>query len=366
MKIEITGYIIRDDDQWIYDLYEITATSPSKVNLQLKQALSSGEPVEVDIDSPGGYVTDGARIYSMLKAHPTPVTVNVVGMAASSASLIAMAGSPTRISPAAMIMIHNASTTSEGDYRDHEKTSEVLKQVNKSLITAYQLKTGLEESEIQTMMDAETYFTANEAVEKGFADEMMFQSQKTPARFAASATLLGMIPEKVLNGMKAAKEGTKPAGSTPEPPPAQPKPAEPEQKEAPKAMDLEKFKAEHSELYNQIVAEAAKAGATSERTRITDLNDMASAPGAAAIVAEAITNGDTPEMTAMKIVKNSKERIEKVGEARSTDAQNSGTAKVEASEAPFKDETDEDKEARALEERYKKAAQSVNKKGGRV
>lgn len=366
MKIEITGYIIGDDDQWIYDLYEIAATSPSRVNLQLKEALSSGESVEVDIDSPGGYVTDGARIYSMLKAHPTPVTVNVVGMAASSASLIAMSGSPTRISPAAMMMIHNASTTSEGDYRDHEKTADTLKQVNKSLVTAYELKTGLEESEIQTMMDAETYFTAKEAVEKGFADEMMFQTQETPVRFAASATLLGMIPEKVLNGMKAAKEEAKPAAFTPDPTPAQPKPAEPEQKEAHKAMDLEKFKAEHGELYNQIVAEATKAGATSERARITDLNDMATAPGAAEIVAQAITNGDTPEMTAMKIVKNSKERLEKAGEKRTTDAQNSGAGKVEANEAPVKDETTEEAEARALEERYKKAAQNVNQKGGRV
>lgn len=364
MKIEISGYIIGNEDQWIYDLFGIEATSPKKVSDQLKEALASGETVEVDIDSPGGYVTDGSKIYTMLMSHPTPVTINVVGMAASSASLIAMAGKPTRISPSAQIMIHNASSLSAGDYREHERNADVLKQVNRSLSNAYRLKTGLEESELLALMDKETYFVAQEAVEKGFADEVMFDSAGT-LRTVASASGQGMIPQAVIDKMRAEMAQKKPAAQQQNETKNQP-PAEPEQKEAPKAMNLEQFKAEHGELYAQIVAEAEKTGATSERTRIKNLNALAKAPGAAAVVAQAIEDGDTPEATAMKIVMASQERIEKVGADREKDAENSGASKVTAAASPEKDLTEEQQKELALAERFKNAAQAVNKQGGRI
>lgn len=362
MKIDISGYIVSDEDQEFYEYFGISATSPKKVIDQLKAAELTGEKVEVYIDSPGGYVTDGSKIYTAIREHPSAVTVKVVGIAASSASLIAMAGNPTLISPPAQIMIHNASALAAGDYREHEKASDTLKKVNRSLATAYRLKTGLEESEILSLMDDETYFTAEEAVEKGFADAMMeAAAPAAPVRFAASASLLGMIPDAVLKSLKDKKahQGGKTTPEAPEKP-------EFKQKEAENSMDKEKLKAEHAELYNQIISEAKNEGAEQERERINKLNTLASAPFAGEIVAEAIKNGDTFEATAVKIVQKSAAQVSDAGSKRDEDNKASGTANVVTAPVNHKDEDSEEAELKAYQERMKKAADAVNKQGGRI
>ena len=130
MKIEINGPIINDGDQWIYDWFEIPATSPKKVkNLLDKATFHKVQEVLVTINSGGGSVYAASEIYTALKSFTGKVKIQIVGMAASAASVIAMAGY-TEMSPTAMLMIHNAATSNWGDYNSMDETSDFLQKVN--------------------------------------------------------------------------------------------------------------------------------------------------------------------------------------------------------------------------------------------
>lgn len=193
-KINIKGPIISNDDKWIYDLLGMESTAPKDVTDELP---ADGSDVEVNINSGGGLVDSGNRIYTALMAYTGKVTVNVVGMAASAASLIAMAGRPTRISPVGQIMIHNVAGGWVGDYRDQAKLSEILKQSSKAIANAYHLKTGLSMDELQAKMDSETYLNADEAKELGFVDEIMFADDDEPALVADGGS--GLLPQSAID-----------------------------------------------------------------------------------------------------------------------------------------------------------------------
>lgn len=199
MKINIKGVIISNDYKWIYDLFDVDAVSPKDVDSLLEQS-EEGEELEVHINSPGGHVDAGSEIYTALKSHKGKVNVQIVGMAASAASVIAMAGDHVEISPTAQIMIHNVSSGVWGDHRAMQKESEVLKNYNKSIANAYQLKTGLEQSELLAMMNKETWFTAQQAKEQGFADAVMFDDAQAPKLVASISN--GMIPQAVVDKMR--------------------------------------------------------------------------------------------------------------------------------------------------------------------
>lgn len=194
-KIDIKGVIVSNDDAWIYDWLEWEHTSPSSVAAAIDEA--NGEPLEVLINSPGGDVYAGSEIYTMLHEYEGDVTVKIVGVAASAASVIAMAGKHVAISPTAQIMIHNVSSVVGGDYRDHAHEVNVLKGWNKSIANAYVLKTGLEESELLSMMNRETWLTAQEAKEKGFVDEILFDEGRKIA-----ASYGGLLPPEVISKLK--------------------------------------------------------------------------------------------------------------------------------------------------------------------
>lgn len=196
MKISVRGPIIDSDDQWIYDWFEVEATSPKKVIDLLNQA--NNEDLEVEINSGGGSVFAGSEIYTALKSYGGNVTTKVVGLAASAASVIAMAGDKIEISPTGQIMIHNASGGFGGDYRDMEKGAEILKNVNATISNAYRLKTGLSNEELLEMMNKETWLTPQQALEKKFVDEIMFTNE---IKLVASLDN-GMLPQEVINKMK--------------------------------------------------------------------------------------------------------------------------------------------------------------------
>ena len=170
--VTINGEIIPNDFAWLYDWYEMEYTCPANVK-DILNALEDGEDVTVIINSGGGDVVSGQEIYSILKGVKNHVTVDVQSMAASAASMIAMAGDTVRMSPVALLMIHNASTCTSGDYRDMQHTAEVLQTVNAAIMEAYSRKTNLTYDELQDMMDKETWLTANQCVERGFADEII-------------------------------------------------------------------------------------------------------------------------------------------------------------------------------------------------
>lgn len=194
-QIDIKGVIVSNDDAWIYDWFEMEHTSPQSIMDAINGA--NGEPLDVSINSPGGDVYAGSEIYTALKDYPGEVTVKITGVAASAASVAAMAGKKVMISPTAQIMIHNVSSYTGGDYRDHVHEADVLKGWNRSIANAYILKSGLPESEVLSLMNKETWLTAQEAKEKGFVDEIMFDEGR---RLAASVS--GLLPPEVLHKLR--------------------------------------------------------------------------------------------------------------------------------------------------------------------
>lgn len=139
-----------------------------------KDELLAGEgDVTVWINSPGGDCVAAAQIYNMLMDYKGNVTVKIDGIAASAASVIAMAGNKVIVSPVSMIMIHNPATIAAGDTAEMQKAIAMLDEVKESIINAYEIKTGLSRARLSHLMDAETWMDANSAIELGFADEIM-------------------------------------------------------------------------------------------------------------------------------------------------------------------------------------------------
>lgn len=168
MILNINGDIINNELKEIYEWFGFECTCPNDVSEAL-QALPEGDELQVKINSGGGDVLAGQRIYSMLRER-TDVHIEVESMAASAASIIAMAG-PSTISPIGMIMIHNVSVRgAAGNKRELQKQSEVLDEFDNALAAAYIEKTGMDRADVLRMMDEETWLTAQRAVELGFID----------------------------------------------------------------------------------------------------------------------------------------------------------------------------------------------------
>ena len=196
-KINIKGPIVGNSEVWIYEWFGIEATSPNSVSKVIDEA--NGEDLEVEINSGGGSVFAGSEIYTILKDYKGHVTVKIVGLAASAASVIAMAGNKVMMSPTAQMMIHNVSTYTSGDYRDMEHSAEVLKSANNTIANAYRLKTGKTQEELLKLMDNETWMTAQKAKELGFIDEIMFDEEQ---QLIANHGYSGLLPPEVINKMR--------------------------------------------------------------------------------------------------------------------------------------------------------------------
>ena len=132
------------------------------------------------INSPGGNVFAAAEIYTMIRDYPHNVTVRIASIAASAASVIAMAGNTVQMSPTALLMIHDPSTIAFGNSKDMEKAIATLNEVKESIINAYAAKTGLSRNRISKLMSDETWINAKKAVELGFADEILFDEKPEP------------------------------------------------------------------------------------------------------------------------------------------------------------------------------------------
>lgn len=145
-----------------------------------KDELNSGTgDITVWINSPGGDCVAAAQIYNMLMDYKGGVTVKIDGIAASAASVIAMAGTKVLVSPVSMLMIHNPMTVAFGNSAEMQKAIDMLASVKDSILNAYEIKTGLSRTKLSHLMDAETWMDANKAIELGFADEIMQRSAIT-------------------------------------------------------------------------------------------------------------------------------------------------------------------------------------------
>lgn len=171
IKIHIKGDIIPDDYKLVYRWMGWSYACPYDIRAALEKA--GGEDVTVDINSPGGVCNAAFEIYTALREYGGTVTVQVVGLAASAASLIACAGDTVRISPVGIFMIHNAACSASGDYRDMDAAAASLRQYNAAVINAYVARTGMDRKELQDLMDHTTYLSSETAMEYGFADAVM-------------------------------------------------------------------------------------------------------------------------------------------------------------------------------------------------
>lgn len=152
----------------LYD--EIGYWGVSARDFRARLASVTGGTIVLKINSPGGDVFDGLTIYNDLIAHPAQVHVVVTGLAASAASIVAMAGDRVAVCDNAFLMIHNASTAGYGNRHDLRSVADVLDQIDRSLAATYAARTGTQQAEIQALMDAETWFSAADAVAAGLAD----------------------------------------------------------------------------------------------------------------------------------------------------------------------------------------------------
>lgn len=204
MRIEIKGAIVPNSDAWIYDWFGEDYTCPKNVASKITEA--DGEVLDVDINSGGGDVFAGSEIYSALRAYQGEVNIHVVGLAASAASVIAMAGK-SDISPTAQLMVHNVSTYCGGNYHDMDKASDMLKQANRAIAAAYVAKAGMSEEEALELMDCESWLTAQDAVDYGLIDSIAeSQNQTTESNTRMAASFGGMLPASVIEKMNAKRE----------------------------------------------------------------------------------------------------------------------------------------------------------------
>ena len=145
----------------------------------------SGDVV-IWINSPGGDCVAASQIYSMLMDYKGKVTVKIDGIAASAASVIAMAGTEVLMAPTALMMIHNPATVAFGDHEDMQKAIDMLAEVKESIINAYEIKTNMSRAKLSHLMDSETWMNANKAIELGFADDIL-TDEKTAVEVPAYA-----------------------------------------------------------------------------------------------------------------------------------------------------------------------------------
>ncbi|MEW6905525.1 Clp protease ClpP [Trueperella pyogenes] len=160
--LHISGPIA--EESWFED-----ETTPTLFETELK---AGNGDITVWINSPGGDCIAAAQIYNMLLDYPGHVTVIIDGLAASAASVIAMAASTVKMTPVSMMMIHNPATLAAGDTQELGRAIEMLQAVKESIINAYELKTGMQRAKLARLMDAETWMDATAAVQMGFADEI--------------------------------------------------------------------------------------------------------------------------------------------------------------------------------------------------
>ena len=182
-----------------------------------REELFAGEgDIVIWINSPGGDCIAASQIYSMLMDYKGNVTVKIDGVAASAASVIAMAGTHVLMAPTALMMIHNPMTVAFGDHTDMQKAIEMLDEVKESIINAYEIKTNLSRAKLSHLMDSETWMNANKAIELGFADDIL-TDEKLVVSVPAYAFSGRAVENTLLNKITAKAKAATPTEPEPEP-----------------------------------------------------------------------------------------------------------------------------------------------------
>lgn len=202
-EFDLNGVIVSNDDAWIYDWFEMDYTSPAKVKSFLSDA--AGDDVVININSSGGDLYSGVNIHDMIQSYSGDVEIHVSGIAASAASVIAMAGK-CLMSPASVMMIHNTACQDYGNKRNKINTAGVLGVHDKAVALLYSEKTGKDLTEITRLMDKETYLDAQTALDNGFIDGILTADIAPRIVNALGSTMIPRSAIEKIRNLKARKK----------------------------------------------------------------------------------------------------------------------------------------------------------------
>ena len=271
------------------------------------------------MNSGGGSVYDGYEMYTVLKNSARKSTVEIQSIAASAASVFAMAADTVLISPVASIMIHRASTGTSGNEEDMTRSAQMLRTVDQGILNAYEAKCGgkISREKLETLMKNETFMTAGEAVERGFADGILWQMDDPDARLTSSAKAMA-------GGMQAVMDNLPPLEQLKKLDAEKKTSSNRKKEETEMPMTLDELERENGELLAQIRAEAAQ----QERERISAIEALSMA-GFEDLIENAKNDPEaTAESVAVKIVARQKEQGSQFLKDRQQDVTDSGMAGV--------------------------------------
>lgn len=287
MKVELKGQIVTNEDaSWIRSYFgeEFSVFCPK----DLKTALDSGEDIELEINSPGGYIVAASEMYTALKDYSKNVVAKIVGFAGSCASWVAMAADEVQISPVGSLMIHNSSDMAWGDHRTMDSTAQALASIDDGIRNAYRLKTGMDFEKLEELMNRETYINAQKAVEYKFADKIMFDEEGilSPMEMVRDFTLSPSMIHNLVNLTFRKEEGK-----------------EMNWKDV-TAEDLKKARPDLVDAISNLAKEE-------ERKRIQNIEELGVSGFEQEIAKAKFETLDTPQNLAMNILKLQKEQNQK-------------------------------------------------------
>ena len=352
--INVKGFIIPQEYEWAYAWLGYPYTTANMVNRALQQA--NGEDVEVHINSYGGSTYIGSEIYTALKDYKGKVLNKIVGLAASAASIVAQSAE-CWISPTGEMMIHCASTNNEGNYRSMDDSSQMLQVVDKTLINAYRLKTGMSEQEIKNLMEQETWLTPQQAVQLKLVDKIMFvedgQLDDIIPEQAVAALHEGFVvpnttivnelikcgnveafKDKFMSNFKGqiVPQATLDINKS---------------MEGEKRMTLDEIKAQYPDLVNQIKNEAKEEGVQEERTRIQAIEQISNSISSELVENAKYVNPVNAQQLAFNALQDASNKGQQFLNNLEDDGNNSGVKDIEANAQRGKEEK-ETEEANAL------------------
>lgn len=357
--IYIKGDIISNDSKWIYDYFGWDSTAPSDI-IQVLNEVNGSEDIIIEMNSGGGSVMAAHEIYTAIVNYQGNIEIHVVAIAGSAASEILMA-CKNKISPVGVVMIHNSSSFASGDYREMDNTSQMLQTVNKSIRNAYKNKTGLTDDELKELMDNTTWMSAEEAVEKGFVDEIMFNDSQNADGLTNTArpnqiafyNSVGQFSQNTIEKLRNALilSNQMPNGKNNEPDnqliniaDGQANILNKNNPEGGKTMTLEELMKEHPELENEIneIKVTAKAeGVSEERSRLQAIDNIANT-----IPKELVNKAKYEEVMnasdlALKFVTDSKAISDKYMEKAIEDSKDSNVENVISTPSDVDEDADE-------------------------
>lgn len=360
-RMESTGEVVKMylygnvmSQSWYYEDQII----PTEIKNALEDA--NGKDLEIHLHSPGGDAYAGFAIYSLFKAYSGKKVMIIDGLAASAASVIAMAADELKISNAGFLMIHNAWSWTAGNHNELRKEANDLEKLSNNAAKLYQQKSGKTLEEIKQLMDDDTYMTADEALELGFVDEILY-SADMKMHLSKNSLMWGSIDISdylPIIQNKQSKLRTKPAQKLQTQPIINQKGGV-----MPEKLTLEALKTEHTEVYQQAITEAKAEAAQAERKRIKSI-EQAALPGHEDLKAKAIDTSMSAGDFALALVQAEKAVLENAKTARQqaiTDSHvNDVTAHPIENSASGTSLSPEDKEAAFL----KSYGATVNKYNG--